>query len=37
MEQTGDQFRQGKITVHAAAMTGQLDRLPMDAVGARSR
>ena len=28
MRETGDQFRQGKIAVHAAAMTGQIDSLP---------
>jgi hypothetical protein len=35
MEETGDQFRKGRITLHAAAMTGQIGSLPMDAPGSR--
>ena len=29
MEETGDQFRQGKISLHAPAMTGQIDSFPI--------
>jgi hypothetical protein len=37
MQETGDQFRQGRITLHVAAMTGQIGGLPMDAAENRER
>ncbi|MGA3069473.1 MAG: hypothetical protein ABSD43_04575 [Terracidiphilus sp.] len=37
MQETGDQFRQGKITVHAAAMNGQIDSFPIAVVANRNR
>jgi hypothetical protein len=37
MEQTGDQFRQGRITLHATAMTGQVESLPVVTAGDRGR
>ncbi|MGA9667594.1 MAG: hypothetical protein WBQ94_00210 [Terracidiphilus sp.] len=37
MEETGDQFRQGRITLHAAAMTGQIGGSPINAAENRDR
>ena len=37
MQETGDQFRQGKITLHAAAMTGQIDSFPIAAAANHKR
>ena len=37
MQETGDQFRQGRITLHAAAMTGQDGGLPVAAAQNRDR
>jgi hypothetical protein len=37
MQETGDQFRQGRITLHAAAMTGPSGSLPIDAAENRER
>ena len=38
MEETGDQFRQGRITVHAAdAMAGQIGSFPTAGAGSRDR
>jgi hypothetical protein len=36
MRETGDQFRQGKITLHAAAMTGQIDSFPIAVAASRN-
>jgi hypothetical protein len=37
MRVTGDQFRQGRISVHPAATTGQIDNLPSAVVANRNR
>jgi hypothetical protein len=37
MEQTGDQFREGRITLHATAITGQVESLPVVTAGDRGR
>jgi hypothetical protein len=35
MQETGDQFRQGRITLHSAALTSQVGGLPKDAAANR--